>query len=610
MSAMKPELLEKLGWPKNNFVVFSAILGRRQKLIVLSISLCQLVLSFIDLIAVALFGILVSTVIGGFDFQDSENFLVAIFEEMGIRDSQKKVYFLSLIVGILFMVKNSLSLILSWKTLDFLSNYQAQFSHQYAKKLLRSSYSNVRHQDPEYIAYSLNDGITAAILGVIGNAISILGDFLLLLIIFAGLWVVNPSITLVTLVYFFMLAIFLNIFLTKWITKFTTLNMDADLQFRTLLSSVLRLFREISIKQNQDFFTSKLNLMKLSGVKSLAARNWIAQLPKSVIESGMLIGTLGLIVLLGTSAGASDQITTVGIYLAASTRIVPSLLRIQASYFTIRSSHPAGKRALELIQLLEKPPSNEFNEDTYSSSLNRSLLFCDNVTFSYSSNSDKNLFTNLNLTIQAGEKVMLSGPSGSGKSTLIDLLLGIVHPQKGSVLMEGIPSALWISENKGKISYLPQETRVLNGSVVENICLGEEIENIRPQDLEFALKYSAFEKVVSKLEYGLDTYISESNPLLSGGEKQRLGIARALYSKPKIIILDEASSSMDLNLENQFLMFIESLPDDITVLYITHKLRQKGNFGRMIYLKNGEVAYDGKSLAKMLELQKFKDNLI
>ena len=122
--------------------------------------------------------------------------------------------------------------------------------------------------------------------------------------------------------------------------------------------------------------------------------------------------------------------------------------------------------------------------------------------------------------------------------------------------------------------------------------------------MDFALKYSVFDKVVSKLEYGLDTYISESNPLLSGGEKQRLGIARALYSKPKIIVLDEASSSMDLNLENQFLTFIESLPDNITVLYITHKLSQKGNFSRMIYLKNGEIAYDGKSLAKMLELQK------
>jgi ABC-type bacteriocin/lantibiotic exporter with double-glycine peptidase domain len=605
---MKPKLLKKLGWPINNFVVFSAILGRKQKLTVLSVSLCQLVLSFIDLMAVALLGILVSTVIGGFDFQDSENFLVAIFEEMGVQDSQKKTYLLSLIVGIIFITKNILSLILSWKTLDFLSNYQAHFSNQYTKKLLKSSYSSVRHQDPEYIAYSLNDGITAAIVGVIGSTISILGDFLLLLVIFAGLWVVNPSITMVTLVYFFILAIFLNMFLTKWITKFTTLNMDSDLQFRTLLSSVLRLFREISIKQNQDFFSSKLNVMKLSGVKSLAARNWIAQLPKSVIESGMLIGTLGLIVLLGANSGTSDQITTVGIYLAASTRIVPSLLRIQSSYFTIRSSYPAGKRALELIQSLEKPPTKEFDENTYSSSLNKSLLFCDDVTFSHFSNSHKNLFANFNLTIQAGEKV-LSGPSGSGKSTLIDLLLGIIHPQKGSVLMEGTPSALWISENKGKISYLPQETKVLNGSVLENICLGEELENLRPQDLDFALKYSVFDKVVSKLEYGLDTYISESNPLLSGGEKQRLGIARALYSKPKIIVLDEASSSMDLNLENQFLTFIESLPDDITVLYITHKLSQKGNFSRMIYLKNGEIAYDGKSLAKMLKLQKVKNSI-
>ena len=471
---MKPRLPKKLGRPINNFVLFSAILGRKQKLTVLSVSVCQLVLSFIDLMAVALFGILVSTVIGGFDFQDSKNFLVTIFEEMGVQDSQKKTYLLSLIVGISFITKNILSLMLSWKTLDFLSNYQAHFSNQYMKKLLKSSYSKVRHQDPEYIAYSLNDGITAAIVGVIGSAISILGDFLLLLVIFAGLWVVNPSITMVTLVYFFILAVFLNMFLTKWITKFTTLNMDSDLQFRTLLSSVLRLFREISIKQNQEFFSSKLNVMKLSGVKSLAARNWIAQLPKSVIESGMLVGTLGLIVLLGASSGSGDQITTVGIYLAASTRIVPSLLRIQASYFTIRSSYPAGKRALELIHSLEEPPTKELDENTYVSSVNKSLLFCDDVAFSHSSNSQKNLFANFNLTIQAGEKVILSGPSGSGKSTLIDLLLGIIHPQQGSVLMEGIPSALWISENRGKISYLPQETKVLNGSVLENICLGEE----------------------------------------------------------------------------------------------------------------------------------------
>jgi ABC-type multidrug transport system fused ATPase/permease subunit len=226
------------------------------------------------------------------------------------------------------------------------------------------------------------------------------------------------------------------------------------------------------------------------------------------------------------------------------------------------------------------------------------------VTFRYSENS-RPVLNNLNLSIKVGESVAIVGPSGAGKTTLVDVLLGVLEPEKGTVIISGKTPEETIRTWPGAISYVPQDVLIINGTIKANVSMGFPVEKVSDSAIWSALSVAQLDKVVSELESGLETQVGDRGTRLSGGQRQRLGIARAMYTAPKLIVLDEATSSLDGQTESDLAEALHLLKGKVTVVMIAHRLSSVRKVDKVIYLENGAVRSSGTFEQVRLEVTNF-----
>jgi ABC-type bacteriocin/lantibiotic exporter with double-glycine peptidase domain len=220
------------------------------------------------------------------------------------------------------------------------------------------------------------------------------------------------------------------------------------------------------------------------------------------------------------------------------------------------------------------------------------LVHLENVTFSFP-DSKTSVLKDLNFQIRPGERVAIVGPSGAGKSTLCDIFLGLLIPTVGKVLIGSKPASIWINENPGKISYLPQEITLTNGTLLENITLGIDKNEINWDAFFKAIDKAQLNEVIEQLTDGIETKLGVDGVSLSGGQKQRVGLARALYTEPNILIMDEATSALDAETEFEVMNALDDLGLNTTIITIAHRLSSIRKFPRIVYLEDGLVLGDG-----------------
>jgi ABC-type multidrug transport system fused ATPase/permease subunit len=186
--------------------------------------------------------------------------------------------------------------------------------------------------------------------------------------------------------------------------------------------------------------------------------------------------------------------------------------------------------------------------------------------------------------------VAILGPSGAGKTTLINLILGLLDPTSGEILISGEKPIQAINNWPGAISYVPQDPFIINSSVRQNICLGLDPASIKDSDIWQALEFAELKEYVASLPDELDAQLGENGYKFSGGQKQRLAIARGLLLQPKLMVLDEATSALDSKTENILIKSFQRLSGKVTIIVIAHRLTTAQNTDKVIYLENGKIA--------------------
>jgi ABC-type multidrug transport system fused ATPase/permease subunit len=280
--------------------------------------------------------------------------------------------------------------------------------------------------------------------------------------------------------------------------------------------------------------------------------------------------------------------------MAAGTRIAPAILRIQQGALVIRSSRGSAEPTLELISRL---PATEIVKI---SDLDPGMTYegfdptieVSNVSLIYPGKNYPAV-KNAILNIPSGTTVAVVGASGAGKTTLIDLILGVLTPTNGKVLVSGLSPMEAISKWPGAISYVPQDVQIVNGTVRQNIALGYPELFASNELINYAVKFSNLEKFVQQLPSGLDSFVGDRGAQISGGQRQRLGIARALFSKPKCLVLDEATSSLDGETEENITNEISQLHGTVTVIIIAHRLSTIRNADLVVYMDSGVIKATG-----------------
>ena len=315
---------------------------------------------------------------------------------------------------------------------------------------------------------------------------------------------------------------------------------------------------------------------------------------KYVIEITVIVGSLMISAIQFVTQDAAHAAATLSVFFAASTRIAPAVLRIQQSSLTIRANTGLVGPTLDLIEslgidALEKEDALliDFAHDGFIADIqikDVSLKYPGKDTFAVK---------NLSLNIKKGEIVAFVGPSGAGKTTLVDILLGVLEPENGEVKISGLVPLDAIVKWPGAIGYMPQDILISNGTVRENVMLGFDAKVEYEEQVSKALDTAQLSEFVLALPFGLDQPMGDRGTSISGGQRQRLGIARAIFTAPKLLVLDEATSALDGETEANISSAIQAFRGDVTVLMIAHRLSTVLTADRVIYMAMGEIKAQG-----------------
>jgi ABC-type multidrug transport system fused ATPase/permease subunit len=221
-----------------------------------------------------------------------------------------------------------------------------------------------------------------------------------------------------------------------------------------------------------------------------------------------------------------------------------------------------------------------------------SEIIVKNVSLTYPNNLTKAI-SNITLSIPTGNSVAFVGPSGAGKTTMIDVLLGVLIPDEGSVQISGLAPQLTVSNWPGAVSYVPQDVVIIAGTIRENVALGYPLSEATDELVMNAIKIAQLEKFITSLPEGIDTQVGERGTKISGGQRQRLGIARAMFTHPHLLVLDEATSSLDGQTESDISDAITQLQGSVTIVMIAHRLSTVRNADQVIYMDEGKIIARG-----------------
>jgi ATP-binding cassette, subfamily B, bacterial PglK len=603
-----------------------ALLDRRGRQVFLLAGVLQASLSILDVIGVIIIGVL-ATIASRSLFQTSQPIqidrMLELFNLTNL-ESGRVVLLLTLCALCFFLGKTVLALYFTHKSFRFLAGQQSRIGNKLVSKVLNSDYNWFRNQDPHVLSQSLVRGVSAATVIQLGNGLLLIGEITLVFMFLVFLIVFSPLIAILLFLYVFIVLYSLNIMVGKRITKYHDNLTNLDLESQVSLFNALKLFREMRVLQRSDWFQENSSKIVNDQALNFADDAWIQQLPKYVLEVAMLIGAFFVLSAGSLFSNSGQIVTTFAVYLAGTARIFPSLLRMQASFISLRShsaltlnthnlfhslsvsqnqkggSDESEDAELNLTEKFTGVPAEKCKDSKHDSSIKLT-----NLEFVFP-NSDRRVLNDLSFEISPGERVAIVGPSGAGKSTLCDLFLGLLYPTNGSISIGGVTSQSWIKSHTGMVAYLPQETALVNGSILDNICAGLHAEEIDLNKVALAIEKAQLKDFINDLPEGIYTQVGIGGAKLSGGQKQRIGIARALYSDPLVVIMDEATSALDAETEDELMSVLSGIGPQKTVIFIAHRLSSIRNFHRVMYFEDGRLLGDGTFSQLRIEVPRFE----
>jgi ABC-type multidrug transport system fused ATPase/permease subunit len=349
-------------------------------------------------------------------------------------------------------------------------------------------------------------------------------------------------------------------------------------------------YRESVVRNRRDYYAREIGKIRFALAEVEAEGSFMPYVSKYVIETAVVVGALLVGAAQFVLQDAAQAVATLAIFLAAGSRIAPAVLRLQQGFIQIRRSFGAAQPTFELIdslgqtQIIENVDDNVdiFHEGFYSE------IQLQNVTLTYPSQ-QMPAISNISFSVRPGTLVAVVGLSGAGKTTIIDVLLGVLAPDEGTVLISGLPPLLAVAKWPGAIAYVPQDVAISSGTIRENVALGFPEQQATDELVTSALKVAQLDQFVSDLPRGLDTQVGERGAKISGGQRQRLGIARAMFTRPHLLVLDEATSSLDGETEASISDAIHELRGSTTVVLIAHRLSTVRDADIVVYLADGKI---------------------
>ena len=505
-------------------------------------------------------------------------------------------------VLLLFLAKALLSVILTKKVAFFVATVEAISAKTIAEIAFGGDLGDARKRSREEMMYAIQGGSPAAFNALLNAANSFLTEAMLFVVICIGFLFVDPWATLAAIVYFGLIAIVMQYFVGSLMTKAGQLAAEGSVEANTAISDLLSVFRELLVLGKRDKYIDRIYRARAAAADSAANQHYLSGMPRYIIEAALLVGVALFVLVQALTGDIVKSAATIGVFLSGGFRLTAALLPLQNSLLTINAVLPSARTAHEILLLANgrvagsrgnKLSNREGAVLTKRTTLSAPIgvVFRD-VSFSYP-DANQPAIRNATFEVLPGTQVALMGPSGAGKSTIADLLCAVLTPTTGVILRTGATHGPDGSFELDRISYVPQRPGLVSGTILDNVALavsGEEVS--REQALE-ALNLANLSDLMAELPNGLDTPLGKLQDGLSGGQMQRLGLARALYTKPGLLIMDEATSALDAQSEAEIQKALDSMRGKVTVVLIAHRLNTIQHADMVVLVEDGLVKDSG-----------------
>lgn len=555
------------------------------------VAVVQVALGLLDLAALAIMGLLGTLAVSGVtQAPKPKKFDFIFLRELGPLTFQQQVAILGSVAAFFLIGRTAVTMYLTRKTLFFLSMKSANLSTTLVKKLLSSDLLTVLSRSKQETLYALTSGVNRILIGVLGVGIQLIADFSLLVLMTIGLFIVDPLISITTVVLFGAISVLLYFFMHNKAAKLGDISTDLNIRSSEKIFEVLDTYREAVVKNRRNYYSRNISELRLELADAEAEIAFMPSISKYIIEISVVVGALFICGLQFALKDAVNAVATLVVFLTAGTRIAPAVLRLQQSSIAVKTSIASAGPTLELIDDLRK--SKISNTEETNSIITKHDGFIPAIQFrdmSFVYPGGVRAVSSIDIEIKSGEFVAIAGPSGAGKTTIVDVLLGVLSPTSGSIYISGVHPASAINQWPGAVSYVPQDVKIIRGTIKENVCLGYDAKNLDDELVWNALRDASIHEYVKSLPRGIETVIGDGGLKVSGGQSQRLGIARGLVSNPKLLVLDEATSALDGKTESEITNTILKLKGNRTVFVIAHRLSSVRLADKIIYMEKGKV---------------------
>ncbi len=477
----------------------------------------------------------------------------------------------------LFLAKALFSILLTRSLAHFLALIEARAARQVAKAAFGTGLAQARKYSREDIYFAVQTGSPAAFNSLLNFTGTLVAEGTLFLLVIIAFIVINPLAALATIIYFGLVAWVMQALIGNRMKRASERVNEGTISANASIGDLSEAIKEATVLGKKDFFLDRIYESRVKAASNYATQFVLNGMPRYIVETALILAVSLFVLYQAIQGDLVSAAGTLGVFLSGGLRLTASLLPLQSALLYIKAAVPPAEKALDLLSELSAEQSEVASASKSASSATPEPAKVEiaDLSFTYP-NSREPTIKNLNLTIEPGQQVALMGESGAGKSTIADLILGLITPDSGTVLINGKVPANLAAAEPGYLGYVPQKPGLIAGTIEANIAFGIPFDEIDQSRLAQAIDAAHLTGVIESLPKGVHTDIGKRKDELSGGQLQRLGLARALYSQPGLLVLDEATSALDEESENEIKRALNELRGNVTILVIAHRQSSVG----------------------------------
>ncbi len=488
-----------------------------------------------------------------------------IYTIIGADSLKSFILRLSAVVVTYIVCKNLFLAYVSLRQAKFIKNKEIQTTNRLLASYLFKPYLEMSHRNSADLIRNINQEVNYAFTIVVQPLFILISEIFVVMALLTLMVVVSPGATLLAFCILACGVLFFLLCVKKIINKFGSQRQNARGRMIEWATQALYSLKELLVARKEKYFLDRFDEQAQKTKQAETFDMAMGRIPVLFIEV-FAIATM-LLVMIYIFLNEENFIATLSLFALVLLRLMPTMNRVTVCASRIRFYWPSLNA---VSQDLEKCTMGEVSKKTPRKLNFKESFNIEDVSFTYPA-TDNAVLKNVSLKIPKGKIISIVGASGSGKTTFMDIMLGLLSPQSGKMILDGKDITKKIDGFRNMVSYLPQSVYLLNATIRENIAFGVEPSKIKNKKINDILKKVGLDGMVQSLPDGLNTPIGDISKKISGGQQQRIGIARALYHDKDILFLDEATAGLDPKVEKKICDTLKSLTPEVTIISISHQ---------------------------------------